>query len=121
MKAKLWFLLTLLFLTVGTSEGALSETGWLKISKENSIYYRPFVDVKNPKGKLVIFVTEDGQVYKGRCRKKKIASTCRVTPSKKFPDKFVEIRYIVLELTPNFPPKLLKSGVIKRLNVVSQP
>ena len=110
----------LFLLAVAVGSSAFSETGWLKIEKKNTVYYRPFVDVRNPKNKLVIFVTEDGQVYKGRCRKKKIASTCRVTPSKKFPDKFFEIRYIVLELIPSFPPKLLESGVIKRLNVVSQ-
>ncbi|WP_165863702.1 hypothetical protein [Phorcysia thermohydrogeniphila] len=105
---------------IGMSEGALSETGWLRFVKKNDIYYRPFVDVINPKNKLVVFVTEDGHIYKGRCRKKRVAKTCRVTPSKRFSDKFVEIRYIVLELVPDYPPKLVRSGVVERLNVVNQ-
>jgi hypothetical protein len=115
------FLLVLFFFAfVGMREGALSETGWLKFVKKNDIYYRPFVDVRNPKNKLVVFVTEDGRIYKGRCRKKKVAKTCRVTPSKRFSDKFVEIRYLVLELVPDYPPKLVRSGVVERLNVVNQ-
>jgi hypothetical protein len=111
----------LFLLAVAVGSSAFSETGWLKIEKKNTVYYRPFVDVRNPKNKLVIFVTENGKIYKGRCRRKNVISICRITPSKRFPDKFTEMRYIVLELIPDFPPKFLKTGVIKRLNVVNLP
>ncbi len=90
---------------------AFPGTGWLTTKKKNDIHYKPFVDVKKPENKLVIFITENGKVYKGRCRKKK-ATVCRITPSKKFYRK-EEIRFIVLKLIPFFAPEVVKSGVIK--------
>ena len=104
----------------GLKGGALAETGWIKFTKKNDVYFRPFVDVRNPKNKLVIFVTEDGHIYRGRCRQRRVVDFCRVSPSKKFKDNLVEIRYIVLELVPPFAPKLVRSGTVERLNLIQK-
>ena len=100
--------------------GALADTGWFKVFKKHKVYYKPFVDVKTSENILVLFITEEGRVYKGRCKSKLKLETCAVTPGKIFPTSTVEIRYIVLKLNRFRAPEVIKTGVINGLNVIEK-
>jgi len=81
--------------------------GW----SEKDGYYRPYVVVKNPKDKMVLFITKRGKVYRGKCKKRDSAlEACSVSPRKRFSRK-VPLRFIVLDLG-GFAPSVVKTGVI---------
>ena len=73
--------------------------------------------VKNSKDKMVLFITSEGKIYRGKCREKTIKDTCSVTPGKRFPDNTESIRYIILRLKKFYAPEVEKTGVIDNLNV----
>ena len=84
------------------------KTGWI----EKNSYYKPFVLVTSPRGKLVLFVTPEGKVYRGKCRKRYLnRKVCRVSPGKRFSSK-EPLRYIVLQLTGS-APSFIETGVIR--------
>ena len=99
-RLSLFFALILLIFSTST---LYSEQlyGW----KEKNGYYRPFVRVKNPKGKIVLFITPNGKVYKGRCTK---GGYCY--PRKKFLFK-TPLRFIVINLNGSIP-EVVRTGVI---------
>ncbi|MEO2069361.1 MAG: hypothetical protein ABGX27_07615 [Desulfurobacteriaceae bacterium] len=113
----LLFVVLFVFATTLTS---FAETGWIEYKGRNSIYYKPFVDVKGAdEDTLVLFVTQDGRVYKGRCKKYSFRSKngCRITPGKRFLTYTDPVLYIVIKLRTFSSPKLLKSGEVDTLNV----
>jgi len=84
------------------------KTGWI----EKNSRYKPFVLVNSPKGKLVLFITPDGRVYRGKCRRRYLdRKVCRIFPGKRFSSK-EPLRYIVLQLTGS-TPSLVETGVIQ--------
>ncbi|OMH40703.1 hypothetical protein [Desulfurobacterium indicum] len=90
---------------------ANSATGWLKKRRKGYIYFKPFVTVNSP-DVVVIFITSEGKVYRGVCRKKKFIDTCTVTPGKHFDSPYTVMRYIVLEISPPYAPKILRTGTV---------
>ncbi|WP_163328991.1 hypothetical protein GFV12_06665 [Desulfurobacterium thermolithotrophum] len=106
-----------IFLIVLSSVSALSETGWFRIEKGHSLYFKPFVDVKLQKDVMVLFITSEGKVYRGKCREKTIKDTCSITPGKRFQDNTESIRYIILRLRKFYAPELVRTGVVDNLNV----
>ena len=110
-------LLMTMFLLLLFYDNALPGTGWFRIEKGNSLYFKPFVDVKNSKDRMVLFITSEGKIYRGKCREKTIKDTCSVTPGKRFPDNTESIRYIILRLKKFYAPEVEKTGVIDNLNV----
>jgi len=101
-----FFIFSLLLLTSIPSL-ASQKTGWI----EKNSYYKPFVLVSSPKGKLVLFITPEGRVYRGKCRKRYLnRKVCKVFPGKRFPSK-EPLRYIVLQLTGS-APSLIETGVV---------
>lgn len=107
----------IIFLIVLSYGNALPGTGWFRIEKGHSLYFKPFVDVKSSKDKMVLFITSGGKIYRGKCREKAIRDTCSVTPRKRFPDNTESIRYIILKLKKFYAPKIMRTGVIDNLNV----
>ena len=98
-------------------DGAFCETGWFRIERGHSLYFKPFIEVKSAKDRMVLFITSDGKVYKGKCRKKTIKDFCSITPGKKFPDNTESIRYIILKLRKFYAPEIVKTGIINNLNI----
>ncbi|WP_457569717.1 hypothetical protein [Desulfurobacterium sp.] len=90
---------------------ANSATGWLKKRRKGYIYFKPFVTV-NSLDVVVIFITPEGKVYRGTCRKKKFIDTCTVTPGKHFDSPYMALRYIVLKISPPDAPRILKMGIV---------
>jgi len=80
-----------------------SQSGWI----EKSGYYKPYVKVK-ANNCLVLFITEKGKVYRGKCRKNRSL----VTPGKKFYSNSQKITYIVLEIEDFSYPKVIETGEI---------
>jgi len=107
----------IIFLSVFSSVSALAGTGWFRIEKGHHLYFKPFVDVKKGKDVMVLFVTGEGKIYRGKCREKTIKDTCSVTPGKRFPDNSENIRYIILKLKKFYAPEIIRTGVIDNLNV----
>ncbi|WP_297445753.1 hypothetical protein [Desulfurobacterium sp.] len=99
-------------LLLASSLNVRAETGWLKKRRKGLIYFKPFVTVTSP-DTVVIFITPEGKVYRGTCRKKTFLRTCRVTPGKRFDSPYAEIRYIVLKISPPEAPEILKTGIVK--------
>jgi len=110
-------LLVMIFLVALTCNSAFGGTGWFRIEKGHSLYFKPFVDVKKSKDKMVLFITSEGKIYRGKCREKTIKDTCSVTPGKRFPDNTESIRYIILKLKKFYAPEIEKTGVVDNLNV----
>jgi hypothetical protein len=109
VKLKRNFLLSvsLLLFTLSLPLYAQELSGW----KEKNGYYKPFVVVENPEDKLVLFITPEGRVYRGKCRKREPgAGSCTVFPGKKFSDR-LPLSFIVLELNGH-APSVVKTGVI---------
>ena len=79
------------------------QSGWM----EKNGYYKPYVKVKLEHC-LVLFITERGKVYRGKCRKGRSI----VTPGKKFFTKSDRITYIILELEDFSYPKVIEIGEI---------
>ena len=102
MRLKLFYFLLGFFLSVPYVFS--SETGWI----EKGGYYKPYVKI-NLKSCLVLFITEKGKVYRGRCRK----SSPLVTPVKTFifPER---ITYVVVKLSDFSFPQVLETGRIER-------
>ncbi len=114
---KLEKLVMAILLVVFSSAGALAGTGWFRIERRHHLYFKPFVDVKKEKDVMVLFITGDGKIYRGKCRERTIKDTCSITPGKKFPDNTESIRYIILKLKKFYAPEIVKTGVIDNLNV----
>ena len=110
-------LVMVMFLIVLSYSNALPGTGWFRIEKGHSLYFKPFVDVKSTGDKMVLFITSNGKIYRGKCREKTIRNTCPVTPGKRFPTNTESIRYIILKLRKFYAPEVEKTGVIDNLNV----
>ncbi|RUM42190.1 MAG: hypothetical protein DSY34_02375 [Desulfurobacterium sp.] len=106
-----------LFLFTLSYGSALAGTGWFRIEKGHHLYFKPFVDIKKGKDVMVLFVTGEGKIYRGKCREKTIKDTCSVTPGKRFPDNSENIRYIILKLKKFYAPEIIRTGVIDNLNV----
>jgi hypothetical protein len=113
------FLLSSLFLSVLLSQSlnstAISATksGWQEFNRAGITYFKPFVSVKNPKNKLVLFVTSTGKVYKGRCYKRyRRGNFCREFPQKRFFDTTDEVLYLIFEINPPYAPQLIRKGVV---------
>jgi hypothetical protein len=85
-----------------------AQAGW----ESFSTYYKPFVTVERPQNKLVLFITPNGRVYRGKCRKRKRLKKCRVYPRKKFNEPLA-LRYLILKLSSFSPPEIVETGVIK--------
>ena len=100
MKKKLIFFL---FLITFPLEVLASQSGWL----EKNGYYKPYVKVET-NNCLVLFITEKGKVYRGKCRKNRSI----VTPGKKFLTKSDRITYIILKLEEFSHPKVIETGEI---------
>jgi len=91
-----------------------AETGWFRA--EN--YYRPYVKVENFLNKQVLFITKDGKVYTGRCKKKKgFHNYCYIVPMKKFRSVDGGITYIVLKVDGYYSPRVTEYGMIDNFNV----
>ena len=110
-------LMMIILLLVLSCSNAPAGTGWFRIEKGHSLYFKPFVDVKSAKDRIVLFITSEGKIYRGKCREKTIKDTCPVTPGKRFPDNTESIRYIILRLKKFYAPEIVKTGVIDNLNV----
>jgi len=82
-----------------------SQTGWI----EKNGYYKPYVKVK-AKHCLVLFITEKGKVYRGKCRKRRSI----VTPGKRFLSKSEKITFIILKLDGISYPQIVETGEIGR-------
>jgi len=98
----------ILLLSLCLSSAAFGiQVGW----KDFGGYYKPFVTVKEPKDKIVLFVTPDGKVFKGRCRRR-AKEKCSIYPGKRFPGS-LPIRYIILKIPGFSPPEVVGTGVIR--------
>ncbi|ADY74011.1 hypothetical protein Dester_1380 [Desulfurobacterium thermolithotrophum DSM 11699] len=106
-----------LFLFTFSYGNAFAGTGWFRIEKGHSLYFKPFVDVKLQKDVMVLFVTSKGKIYRGKCREKTIKDACSITPRKRFRDNTESIRYIILRLKKFYAPEVIKTGVVDNLNV----
>jgi hypothetical protein len=92
-----------------------AETGWFRLGN----YYKPYVKVENFPNKQVLFVTNDGKVYIGRCGKRKaFYSHCYIIPGKKFKSLDGGITYIVLKVDGYYPPRVIEYGSIDNFNVI---
>ena len=110
------FLISLLFICLFSfyASSFAAETGWFRV--EN--YYRPYVKVENFLNKQVLFITNDGIVYTGRCRKKKaFYNYCYIVPGKKFKSVDGGITYIVLKIDGYYSPRVIEYGTIDNFNV----
>jgi hypothetical protein len=112
------FLALLLLLFPASS---FSQTGWLRVNREHETYFKPFVEVRNFKNKEVIFVTSKGKVYSGKCKLRKKAKRCRISPGKRFPSASENILFIILKLNPYSHPQILKHGTIDNFNIITRP
>ncbi len=92
-----------LFLLLFPLKVLASQSGWI----EKNGYYKPYVKVKT-NNCLVLFITEKGKVYRGKCRKNRSV----VTPGKKFFTKSVRITYVILKLEDFSYPKVIETGEI---------
>ena len=110
-------LVMIIFLLVFSYDNVLPGTGWFRIEKGHSLYFKPFVDVKSTKDKMGLFITDGGKIYRGKCREKTIRDVCPITPGKRFPTNTESIRYIILKLKKFYAPEVEKTGVIDNLNV----
>ena len=91
-----------------------AETGWFRTGN----YYRPYVKVENFLNKQVLFITNKGTVYTGRCRKKKtFYNYCYIVPGKKFTSVDGGITYVVLKVDGYYPPRVVEYGIIDNFNV----
>ncbi len=91
-----------------------AETGWFRV--EN--YYQPYVKVENFLNKQVLFITNKGTVYTGRCKKKRaFYNYCYIVPGKKFKSVDGGITYIVLKIEGYYPPRVIEYGIIDNFNV----
>jgi len=91
-----------------------TETGWFRA--EN--YYKPYVKVENFLNKQVLFITKDGKVYTGRCRRKRgFHNYCYIVPMKKFKSVDGEMTYIVLKIDGYYSPRVIEYGMIDNFNV----
>ena len=95
--------LILLFLLLFPLKVFASQSGWI----ERNGYYKPYVKVKAGNC-LVLFITEKGKVYRGKCRKNR----SMVTPGKRFFTKSDRITYIILKLKDFSYPKVIEIGEI---------
>ena len=101
-------LISSLFIFSLNSASSSLKCGW--VLKRG--YYRPFVLIESPYRKFVLFITPDGKVYKGKCKKRFLnKNLCKVFPGKRFKEP-VPLRFIILEKTLG-APLLIKSGVIE--------
>ncbi len=82
-----------------------SQSGWI----EKNGYYKPYVKVKTGNC-LVLFITEKGKIYRGKCRKRRLI----VIPGKRFPSKNEKITFIVLKLDGVSYPEIVETGEIGR-------
>ena len=106
LKRNFLFSLFLLLFTLSLPLYAQELSGW----KEKNGYYKPFVVVENPEDKLVLFITPEGKIYRGKCRRRELSGNCAISPGKKFSNK-LPLRYIVLGLN-GYAPSVVKTGVI---------
>ena len=110
-----FFFLLVIYLSFSHIPSLSAETGWFRL--EN--YYKPYVKVENFLNKQVLFVTNDGRVYIGRCRKRKaFYSFCYIIPGKKFKSLDGGITYIVLKVDGYYPPRVIEYGTIDNFNVI---
>ena len=111
---KLRFSSLLIALTLSTSPLSAAESGWFRTPN----YFKPFVKVENFKDRQVLFITNEGRVYTGRCRKRKgFYNYCYVVPGKKFSSIDGGITFIVLKVDGFYPPRVLEYGVVDNFNV----
>ncbi len=96
-----------------TAFGKTPSSGWLQKARKGYVYFKPFVKLKAGNNRMVIFVTSNGKIYKGRCRTKNAYPKCIVTPGKKFDSPYNEIRYIILKISNPLPPEIKKTGIIE--------
>jgi hypothetical protein len=91
-----------------------AETGWFR----GKGYYKPYVKVENFLNRQVLFITKDGKVYTGRCKKEKgFYNFCYIVPGKKFRSIDGGITYIVLKIDGYYPPRVIEYGTIDNFNV----
>ena len=91
-----------------------AETGWFRTKN----YYKPYVKVENFLRRQVLFITRDGKVYTGRCRKERgFHNYCRIVPAKKFKSIDGGITYIVLKVDGYYSPRIIEYGTIDNFNV----
>lgn len=92
-----------------------SESGWFRVRD----YYKPFVKVKDFLNKQVLFITNRGKVYSGKCRKKGgFYNHCYIAPSKKFKTIDGGITFIVLKVDGYYPPRIVEFGTVDNFNVI---
>ncbi len=99
------FLTTLMFFFSSSYTYSSIKCGWVTKGE----FYKPFVVLNRPSNKVVLFVTSDGRVYKGRCRKKGV-NRCTIYPGKRFRTR-ESVRYIILRLGRS-APEIVGNGVI---------
>ena len=102
MRKSFFIFLSLLLLPL---EVFASQSGWI----EKSGYYKPYVKVKTDHC-LVLFITEKGKIYRGKCRKRRSI----VTPGKRFSSKSEKITFIILKLDGISYPQVVETGEIGR-------
>ena len=108
------FLLLILCLSTFCVSSLAAETGWFRTKN----YYKPYVRVENFLKRQVLFITRDGKVYTGRCRKEKgFHNYCHIVPAKKFKAVDGGITYIVLRIDGYYPPRIIEYGMINNFNV----
>jgi len=91
-----------------------AETGWFRTKN----YYKPYVKVENFFKRQVLFITRDGKVYTGRCRKDRgFHNYCHIVPAKKFKSVDGGITYIVLKVDGYYSPRIIEYGTIDNFNV----
>jgi len=112
------FYLMFLFLVVFSFPALSAESGWFRMGS----FFKPFVKVENFANKQVIFVTRDGRVYSGKCkREKKFFNSCYIVPYKKFNSVDGGITYIVLKVDGYYPPRVVEYGTVDNFNVLNVP
>ena len=115
LKFSKFFFLLVIYLSFSHIPSLSAETGWFRLGN----YYKPYVKVENFLNKQVLFVTNDGRVYIGRCRKRKaFYSYCYIIPGKKFKSLDGGITYIVLKVDGYYPPRVIEYGTIDNFNVI---
>jgi len=94
------------------SSAFAGESGWLYICSSKGCFYKPFVRISGDR--LVYFVSSDGRVYKGRCRKR-AKYPCRATTHKRFYTSAYDLTYVIF--SKDSPPRLLDHGEVDPLKV----
>lgn len=105
------FVLLIIFTLVFSLNAFASSTGWLKIKRKRRIYYKPFVVLNNPNKVIVLFITSNGKIYKGKLLKGNY-----ITPGKHFVTDLKDMLYITLKFNPPSAPKVTGYGRIDALN-----